>query len=343
MAPGANILGIGTNLYDTGIIEGIDYAVTHGASVINESFGLNSTPDSGTIAAIPLANAAAVAAGLTVTASTGDAGTTGTIGSPASEPNPGVIAVGASTDSRLYQQTGYAATKFSNGKWTDNQISALSSGGVTQGGSVPDLVAPGEADWALCSTNVAIFTECTSLYGGSANGIQPFGGTSQSAPLTAGVAALVIQAYRDTHHGASPTPALVKQIIVSTARDLGVPAEEQGAGLIDARAAVEAARSIGANGGLSSSVTGSNLLLDTTQLDLSARAGDTKWAKVNVTNVSSQDQTVVAGQPRAVAGVQPDADHPAEQRRRRQQHPVPLLQRSDLDRPQGHLPGAGRR
>ena len=185
--------------------------------------------------------------------------------------------------------------KFSNGKWTDNNISSLSSGGVTQGGSVPDLVAPGEADWALCSTNVTIFTECTSLYGGSANGIQPFGGTSQSAPITAGVAALVIQAYRDTHQGASPTPALVKSLIVSTARDLGVPADEQGAGLIDARAAVEAARSVGANGGLSSSVTGSNLLLDTTQLDLSARAGDTKWATVNVTNLSSQSQTLASG------------------------------------------------
>ena len=69
------------------------------------------------------------------------------------------------------------------------------------------------------------------------------GGTSEAAPLTAGTAALVIQAYRKAHNGATPSPAVVKQIIVSTAENINAPADQQGAGMIDAYAAVLAAKS----------------------------------------------------------------------------------------------------
>ena len=45
----------------------------------------------------------------------------------------------------------------------------------------------------------------------------------QSTPFTAGVAALMIEAYRNAHAGRTPSPATVKQILQSTSNDLGFP------------------------------------------------------------------------------------------------------------------------
>ena len=242
MAPGASLIGLkagGEFLANSAILQSIDYAIANGANVINESFGANVYSDNNARDTIQLFNDAAVRHGITVTVSTGDAGISGTQGSPSTDPN--VISAGASTDFQSYAQTGYAGARtFSNGMWVSGNISALSSGGISQGGQVPDLVAPGEADWALCSTNTAIFTECRNN-NGQPTPILLFGGTSESSPVTAGAAALVIQAYRTYHHGASPSPALVKQFLTGTAGDLGLPAPEQGAGLLNADAAVQAA------------------------------------------------------------------------------------------------------
>lgn len=242
MAPGASLIGLKAGaefLANSAILQSIDYAITHGANVINESFGANVYSDNNARDTIQLFDDAAVRHGITVTVSTGDAGISGTQGSPSTDPN--VISAAASTDFQSYEQTGYAGARpFSNGKWVDDNISALSSGGISQGGQVPDLVAPGEADWAACSANTARFASCTN-YNGKGSPIELFGGTSESAPVTAGAAALAIQAFRTTHHGASPSPALVKQFLTGTAGDLGLPAAEQGAGLVNADAAVQAA------------------------------------------------------------------------------------------------------
>src|SRR6185312_559029 len=156
------------------------------------------------------------------------------------------------------------------GTWANDNISALSSGGFTQGGRTMDLVAPGEAGWAVCSDS-GQFVGCTNFAGGFSR-IEAFGGTSQSAPLTAGAAALVIEAYRNAHHGASPSPAQVKQILTSTAHDLGLPAEEQGAGELDVRAAVEAATTMG-NPGSNRAGVASNVLVSPAQVDLTASPG----------------------------------------------------------------------
>ncbi len=170
--------------------------------------------------------------------------------------------------------------------------------------------------------------------------LQSFGGTSESAPLTAGVAALVIQAYRSTHGGASPTPAVVKQIITGTAHDLGLPADEQGAGLLDARASVEAALTYPGAGAAIAGV-GSQLITSDDQLTLTGQPGATKSGKVTVTNVGpSNDQRrlpAAAGSRRQSSANQTVAvrlDHAAD---------VHLLRRLDLGLQEGHLHRAGGR
>jgi Subtilase family len=248
MAPGASLVGLNvfSNLgYTTtsNFVQAIEWAVSHDhVDVINESFGGSPFPDTGTDP-ISLADAAAVRAGVTVVVSTGDAGTASTLGSPATDPF--VIAVGATNQWRIYAQTHDGAIPLTpHGGYVNNNISAFSSAGFAQTHArTVDVVAPGDSGWALCSTNVAMYGDCTD-FNGNPTPIEDFGGTSESSPLTAGEAALVIQAYRSTHGGVSPSPALVKQIIMGTATDLGAPSEEQGAGLINSLAAVNAALSV---------------------------------------------------------------------------------------------------
>jgi hypothetical protein len=289
VAPGASLVGL-VFASNSSILQAIDYAVsTDHVDVLNESFGLNTYPDTSTRNTLTLFNDAAVAAGVTVTVSSGDAGITNTIGSP---PDPHVIQVAGTTDNRLYAQTAYAAFPFSNGKWVSDNISALSSSGITQFGRTVDIAAPGEGNWSVCAP---AYTGCRTFQSPpQPTDLQSFGGTSESAPLTAGVAALVIQAYRSKHGGASPTPAVVKKIITGTARDLGLPADEQGAGLLDARAATEAALTWPGGDSAPAGVK-SNLVTSDDQLTLTGKPGSTRSGNVTVTNVGTKPLTVAAG------------------------------------------------
>lgn len=292
MAPGASLVGLKVySEYTTTIsnfVQAIEYAVTvDHVDVINESFGSNPYADNSNDPT-SLANAAAIAAGVTVVASTGDAGTAGTLGSPATD--PGVIAVGASTQFRLYAQIGYGAQALAKG-YGSNNISALSSGGFAQTGArTVDLVAPGDLGWALCSSNTSLYSDCTNI-NGAPSSLLDFGGTSESAPLTSGAAALVIQAYRSTHGGASPTPAQVKQILMSTATDLGALPSEQGAGLINAYAAVQLALSTQDTHGRPAA-SGQTVAVSPNMVEVSGTPGSLQFAVLNLTNSGTTRRTL---------------------------------------------------
>ncbi|MBV9918869.1 MAG: S8 family serine peptidase, partial [Solirubrobacterales bacterium] len=246
IAPGAslavlNVQGSNAGFFNSQIIQAIQWAVIHDrVNVLNESFGGNPIPNTEDDPAA-LADQAAVAAGVTVVASSGDAGPFNNIGSPAT--TSGVIAAGGTTTYRVYRQTTRYGTNLVPGGWEDNNITALSSAGTTEfNPATVNVVAPGDRGWSLCSSNTAVFRNCADIdHGSNPPPIWAAGGTSASAPETSGTAALVIQAYAKTHRGRMPSPSLVKQIIVSTATDLGAPADHQGAGLVNTLKAVQLA------------------------------------------------------------------------------------------------------
>jgi subtilisin family serine protease len=300
IAPGAslavlNVAGPNPGFFNSQIIQAIEWAVLKDhVDVLNESIGGNPIPNTQNDP-VALADQAAVAAGVTVVSSSGDAGPFNNIGSPAT--TPGVIAAGGTTTYRVYRQTSRYGTNLVPGGWEDNNITALSSDGITEfNPHTVDVVAPGDRGWSLCSSDTAHFFGCADIdHGTNPPPIWAAGGTSASCPETAATAALVIEAYRNTHGGNSPSPALVERIITSTATDLGAPADHQGAGLVNTLKAVQLAESIGTG-----SPQGSTLLVNQTSLNATVNAGQNATFNVSVTNEGTGSQTVtptVTGRP----------------------------------------------
>jgi len=300
VAPGAslavlNVAGSSAGFFSSQIVQAIDWAVLHDhVNVLNESFGASPVPNTQDDA-VALADQAAVAAGVTVVASSGDAGPFNNIGTPAS--TPGVIAVAGTTTYQVYRQTTRYGTNLVPGGWEDNNISALSSDGITEfGPHTVDVVAPADRGWSLCSGNISEFVGCVDAdHGTDPPPIWEAGGTSASAPETSGTAALVIEAYAKTHGGSLPSAALVERIIVSSATDVGAPADHQGAGLVNTLKAVQLAESVG-----TARPQGSTLLVNQTSLNRTVTAGHRARFSVRVTSEGTGTQTVaptVSGRP----------------------------------------------
>ncbi|MDK6027833.1 S8 family serine peptidase [Ignisphaera sp. 4213-co] len=148
----------------------------------------------------------------------------GTVTSPGAA--VGALTVGASTLWKVFKDY------FGYGGYTKDNIIMWSARGPTPMGYIkPDIVSVGA--WGITAAPVPIYYVI-------------FGGTSYATPLTAGAAALLIQALRirlGSLAGSIP-PSTLKQILMNTADSLGYMPYDQGAGRVNITRAVQYALGI---------------------------------------------------------------------------------------------------
>ena len=126
------------------------------------------------------------------------------------------ITVGASTN------LNYTSLPF--GGFQYDVISWSARGPNAYGVPKPDVLQVGAFAWAAGPIWYG--------FGSGFFAYDVFGGTSQATPVTAGSAAVLIEAY-EMGRGVRPSPFTVKSILKSTALDIGYDAFVQGAGHVD--------------------------------------------------------------------------------------------------------------
>jgi serine protease len=196
------------------IANGIRFAVAHGADVINMSFNFGCgkrVPD------VDEALREAYGQGVVAVASAGNLGSETCVSEPATGPR--VIGVGGTTEGGCLGDYSLAGKKIDL---------------VAPGGGAPIPSCPSVS--ARPVYQVTLRAGSTRIFGIPGNYV----GTSMAAAHVSGVAAMVLAA--DVIEK-QPTPkALVTAVtkrLRGTARDLGLPGTEQGAGLLDAAAATD--------------------------------------------------------------------------------------------------------
>jgi serine protease AprX len=254
---GLKVLDLNGQGYTSSVIAAIEFAVSHraqfGIDVINLSLG---HPILEPRASDPLVLAveAAVRAGIVVVTSAGNfgvdaAGVPGYGGITSPGDAPSAITVGSAningTASRL-----------------DDEIAPYSSRGPTwyDGQAKPDVVAPGHALTAVSNAACTLYVNYpTARVTASADPVNPYlrlSGTSMAAAVTSGVVALMVEAHRTSfaYDATRLPPNAVKAILEYSATSLSDPATgqpydvlTQGTGEINAKGAVDLAKSINAS------------------------------------------------------------------------------------------------
>jgi subtilisin family serine protease len=140
---------------------------------------------------------------------------------------PQIITVGATTSYHTFDNS------YGPGQGYDQIADFSSRGPMTLGYAKPDVVAPGRNTWGIVPDYGAWFDYFYQYVYGTRDDYANYAGTSMACPMAAGLAALMLDANPNL------TPDEVKTIMMSTAKDLGLDGLTQGAGRIDAFAAVD--------------------------------------------------------------------------------------------------------
>ncbi|QRP48272.1 S8 family serine peptidase [Amycolatopsis sp. FDAARGOS 1241] len=233
-APGAKLMAVKVCLTTdsctaSGLVDGVVYAASHGADVINISIGGLPALNDGNNARAELYNRTIAEYNVQIFISAGNSGAgANSVG------DPSVATDAISVGSYITRET-----------WLSNYGSKVtaavalhpfsSRGPREDGGFKPDIIAPGAAistvpRWEAPGPVAGTY----SLPAGYAM----LQGTSMASPEATGAAALLVSAYKATHHGRRPPVAALRSAIKSTARFVpGIGAYEQGAGLFNVPAA----------------------------------------------------------------------------------------------------------